>query len=111
MANIQKKIEIFNVENDRYPSINEMTDAAFRRDKLGLADTVVTSPKGVIIDYCWSDNPSNKDSYCYVAFLSGGWAANGSDCMASGADCIGYTLNYWSAVKGARIDISGGSSS
>lgn len=112
MNTIKKKLEIFYADKGYYPSSNDfLENAAFRKEAIEIPDALITSPQQGPMQYCWAKtahDSGNKDPYCYVGYLRGGWDLNQSDCTAPGARCVGFTLSYWSTTKGAEVRIEGG---
>ncbi len=92
VATIQKKLELFYVENGYYPNSNQVRTASYREATLGLTNDSVTPPGGNTIQYCWADTTSR---YCYVGTRPAG--SPSGDCTgATDANerCERYRISY-----------------
>lgn len=115
MVSIRKKLEIFKAHKGYYPSSDDfLGDQTFRNKTLDITDSLITSPGGSKMDYCWATTAHVTDGvadpYCYVPYRArpeaSPWAG---DCTNAGEQCVGYTLTYWSGLKNQQVEINVGS--
>lgn len=92
LKTIQKKLELFYVDNGYYPNSNQMVSASYRESTLDMTNDQVSPQGGTTIQYCWANNTTR---YCYVGTRPAGGPSG--DCTGNvdpNEQCERYRISY-----------------